>query len=133
MKRVLFVLQLLLLMGVYSNAQKIAFDSKYVQVGVMSNEWPSCMANNPNLRNLGTFKGEIFDERKIGKQILDILFERDAKGLHSDRLENQALQNTTVEEIEVAMKDVSAEGQDILKREIAHQLLKNNYIIKFGG
>lgn len=133
MKRVLFVLQLLLLMGVCSNAQKLAFDSKYVKVGVMSNEWPSCMANNPNLRKLGTFKGESFDENKIGKEILDILYERDANGsLHRDKMESQALQNVTLDEQEVAKKDESAEDKkDILRREISHQFLMNNYIIKF--
>lgn len=131
MKRIYLVFQFLLLMGTISYAQKPSFDSKYIKVGVMSNEWPSCMANNPNLRNLGTLQGATIDQNRIGKQVLDILFQRDGNGLHMDRLYEDALQNTTVEELEVALRDASAESKNVLKREIAHQLLKNNYIVIF--
>lgn len=131
MKRLFLILQFVLFVGTISYAQKQFFDSKYVKVGVMSNEWPSCMASNPNLRNLGTLQGVDIDQNHIGKQVLDILFQRDATGLHMDRLYEDALQNTTVEELEVALKDASAESKDVLKREIAHQLLKNNYIVIF--
>ena len=131
MKRIYLFYTLLLLCNIAANSQKLAFDAKYVKVGVMSNEWPSCMANNPNIRSLGQLESTSFDEEQIGKQILDILFQRDNEGLHMDRLYAQALQNTTVEEIEVAIKDASAETKDILKREVAHQLLKNNYIVVF--
>lgn len=131
MKRIYLVFQFLLFMGTITYAQKLSFDSKYIKVGVMSNEWPSCMANNPNLRNLGTLQGTTFDQDRIGKQVLDILFQRDGSGLHMDRLYEDALQNTTVEELEVALWDASAESKDVLKREIAHQLLKNNYIVIF--
>lgn len=99
MKRIYLVFQFLLLMGTISYAQKPSFDSKYIKVGVMSNEWPSCMANNPNLRNLGTLQGATIDQNRIGKQVLDILFQRDGNGLHMDRLYEDALQNTTVEEL----------------------------------
>ena len=71
------------------------------------------------------------DQNRIEKQVLDILFQRDGSGLHMDRLYEDALQNTTVEELEVALRDASAESNDVLKREVAHQLLKNNYIIIF--
>lgn len=131
MKRIYLVFQFLLFMGTITYAQKLSFDSKYIKVGVMSNEWPSCMANNPNLRNLGTLQGTTFDQNRIGKQVLDILFQRDGSELHMDRLYEEALQNTTVEELEVALWDASAESKDVLKREIAHQLLKNNYIVIF--
>ena len=131
MKRIYLFYTLLLLCNIAANSQKLVFDAKYVKVGVMSNEWPSCMANNPNLRDLGRLQGESFDQDRIGKQVLDLLFQRDTNGLHMDRLYDEALQNTTVEELEVALKDVSAEAKDVLKREIAHQLLKNNYIITF--
>ncbi len=131
MKRIYLVFQFLLFIGTITYAQKLSFDSKYIKVGVMSNEWPSCMANNPNLRNLGTLQGTTFDQNRIGKQVLDILFQRDGNGLHMDRLYEEALQNTTVEELEVALWDASAESKDVLKREIAHQLLKNNYIVIF--
>lgn len=132
MKRLYLLLQFLLLVSVCSYAQHLSFDSKYVKVGVMSNEWPDDLARNPNLRNLGTLPGSTFDESHIGKQILDILFQRDANGLHMDRLYDEALQNTTIEELEVALKDESAETKDILKREVANQLLKNNYIVIFS-
>jgi len=131
MKRIYLFYTLLLLCNIAANSQKLAFDAKYVKVGVMSNEWPSCMANNPNLRDLGRLQGESFDQDRIGKQVLDLLFQRDTNGLHMDKLYEQALQNTTIEELEVALKDASAEVQDILKREVALQLLKNNYIIVF--
>ena len=132
MKRLYVVLQCLLFVGIYSYSQQhFSFDSKYVKVGVMSNEWPSCLAKNPNLRNLGTLSGISFDRNRIGKQFLDSLFQRDANGLHMDRLYEEALKNTTVEEIEVALKDASAEAKDVLKRQVAHQLLKNNYIVTF--
>lgn len=131
MKRIYLFYTLLLLCNIAANSQKLVFDAKYVKVGVMSNEWPSCMANNPNLRDLGRLQGESFDQDRIGKQVLDLLFQRDTNGLHMDKLYEQALQNTTIEELEVAQKDASAEVQDILKREVAHQLLKNNYIIVF--
>ena len=125
MKRLYIVLQCLLFVGICSYAQHLSFDSKYVKVGVMSSEWPSCFVNNPNLRNLGTLQGNSFDQNHIGKQVLDLLFQRDASGLHMDKLYDEALQNTTVEELEVALKDASAEAKDVLKRQVAHQLLKN--------
>ena len=85
MKRLYVVLQCLLFVGIYSYSQQhFSFDSKYVKVGVMSNEWPSCLAENPNLRNLGTLSGISFDRNRIGKQVLDLLFQRDANGLHME-------------------------------------------------
>ena len=132
MKKKLIVLHLVLFMSICCYAQKITFDSKYVKVGVLSNEWPSCMANNPNIRNLGNLNGNTFDQSQIGKQILDKLLLRDASGLHMDKLYEQALQNTTIEEYEAALMDPSAEVKDHLKREVAHQLLKNNYVIIFS-
>ena len=132
MKKKLIVLHLVLLMSIFCYAQEITFDSKYVKVGVLSNEWPTCLANNPNIRNLGAMRGSTFDQNQIGKQILDKLLLRDARGLHMDKLYEQALQNTTIEELEVALKDPSAEVKEHLKREVAHQLLKNNYIIIFS-
>ena len=132
MKRLHLLLQFLLFVNVWSYAQHLSFDSKYVKVGVMSNEWGlPCLSENPNLRSLKISHRAFFDENHIGKQVLDILFQRDGSGLHMDRLYEDALQNTTIEELEVALKDESAETKDILKREVAHQLLKNNYIVTF--
>lgn len=130
MKR-LYVLALLTIVGVMSYSQKLSFDSKYVKVGVVSNEWPSCMANNPNLRKIASLPGSSIDEERIGKQVLDVLFQRDASGLHMDRLYEEALQNTTIEELEAALLDASAEAKDVLKKEVGVQLLKNNYIVIF--
>lgn len=136
MKRFCITLQLVLLLGMSCFAQRVTFDSKYVKVGVMSNKWTNSLRENPNIRQLGDITSVPNSEsglnaEDIGKKVLDILFQRDATGLHMDRLYEQALQNTTVEEIEVALKDISAETKDILKREVAHQLLKNNYIVLF--
>ena len=71
------------------------------------------------------------NEQNVGKRVLDILFQRDNEGLHMDRLYDQALQNTTIEEIEVAIQDASAETKDVLKKEISRQILKNNYVVVF--
>lgn len=141
MKRENFVLMFLLCISLYTYAQNLSFDEKYVKVGVFTNEWPKIWINNPNLRNLGTLiisnsgtPRQIearLNEQNIGKRVLDILFQRDSEGLHMDRLYNQALQNTTIEEIEVAMQDASSETRNILKRDISRQILKNNYIIIF--
>ena len=136
MKKVNVILCFVLFFNVWVYAQKIAFDSKYVTVGVISNEWPSVLNNDPNIRRIGNLPIGNTDERslvdsKIGKKVLDLLLQRDKDGLHMDRLYEQALQNTTIEEVEIALKDISAESKDVLKREIAHQLLKNNYIIVF--
>ena len=131
MKKSILLLTLLLAYSVSANSQKLTFDSKYVKVGVMSNERTSCMTNNPNIRVIGNLRSSYFNKENIGKEVLDSLFMRDSQGLHMDKLYEQALQNTTIEELEVALKDASAEVQDILKREVAHQLLKNNYIIVF--
>lgn len=144
MKKTFVTFQIILFLSICAYAQKVTFDYKYVTVGVYSNciEWPKTMRNDNNFRYLGTSLPQ-YDIREnknveaelnnsgIGKKILDILLERDYSGLHMDRLYEQALRNTTIEEWEVAIKDVSAETKDILKREVAHQLLKNNYIVVF--
>ena len=137
MKRAYLLLTLLLLSSIAANSQKITFDAKYVTVGVMSNEWPWALKNNPNIRQIGELSIGNTNERglnesKVGKKVLDLLLQRDQNGLHMDKLYEQALQNTTIEEVEIAFKDISAESKDVLKREIAHQLLKNNYIIVFN-
>ncbi len=144
MKRILITFQIVFFLSICTFAQKVTFDYKYVTVGVYGNcnSWPKTMQNSNNFRYLGTSLPQ-YDIRKnkdveaelnsnrVGKKILDILLERDYSGLHMDRLYEQALRNTTIEEWEVAVKDVSAETKDILKREVAHQLLKNNYIVVF--
>ena len=144
MRKLLLTIQIVLFLGIGVYAQKVSFDYKYVTVGVYGNRssWPAAMRNDNNYRYLGTSLPSYdsknwyeiendLNNRHIGKEILDILLERDNTGLHMDKLYEQALQNTTVEEFEVAIKDVSAETIDILKREIAHQLLKNNYVVVF--
>lgn len=141
MRRLRIIVLLLLGISSYANAQKLSFDEKYIKVGVFTNEWPQLWINDPNLRNLGTLyvpdngtpqqMEAYLNERNVGKHVLDILFQRDSKGLHMNSLYNQALQNTTIEEIEVAMQDASAETKDVLKREISRQILKNNYVVIF--
>lgn len=145
MRKLLLIIHTILFLSISVYAQKISFDYKYVTVGVYGNRssWPAAMQNSNNFRYLGTSLPSYdanktyqeiekdLNDKRMGKKILDILLERDYSGLHMDRLYDQALRNTTLEEIEVAIKDVSAETKDILKREIAHQLLKNNYIVVF--
>lgn len=139
MKKKYIILLLFFWAGIYANAQKLSFDSKYVKVGVMTNEWTNQLLNNPNIRNLGSLSysysedGVVMAKRLtdagIGKKALDKLFQRSGFNLHMEDLYATALQNTIIEEIEVALQDASAETNDVLKKEIAVQLLKNNYIV----
>lgn len=141
MRKLRIILLLLLGINLYVNAQELSFDEKYIKVGVLTNEWPTLWRNDPNLRKLGTLPiysngtpqqiETRLNEQNVGKRVLDILFQRDSEGLHMDRLYNQALQNTTIEEIEVAIQDASAETKDVLKKDISRQILKNNYVVVF--
>lgn len=145
MKKLQLILLILIGASIYANAQKLSFDAKYITVGVTSNEWPDQLYNNPNLRHLGKLPfsyinkdkvdaGEIvkhLNDENIGRTVLDRLFQRDSQGLYVNELYNQALQNTIIEELEVALHDASAEKKDVLKKEISRQLLKNNYIVIF--
>lgn len=139
MKRLLVILFLSLGVSIYSYSQKLSFDAKYIKVGVVSNDWSRQLSDNPNIRNLGnigysysengTEIAKRMSEAGVGRLVLDRLFQRDGAGLHVEHLYETALQNTIFEEIEVALQDASAEVQDVLKRDIAKQLLKNNYIV----
>lgn len=144
---------LLLLTATGAQAQKLSIDSKYIKVGVVvagSGVDEAAFAGDPNIRYLGetelpfTLTTDTKSERSkaamrtvahrlteagLGKQTLDMLLHRDAAGLHIDRLYDEALGNTTIEEISEASLDVSAETKDVLKREIARQLMKNNFIL----
>lgn len=139
MKRLLVILFLSLGVSTYSYSQKLSFDAKYIKVGVVSNDWSRELSDNPNIRNLGNIDysysengteiAKRMSEAGVGRLVLDRLFQRDGGGLHIEHLYETALQNTIFEEIEVALQDASAEVQDVLKRDIAKQLLKNNYIV----
>ncbi len=132
---------------VTTNAQKLSFDAKYIKVGVASN---TGFVQNQNTRNIDL--GGILDkynnsikkkkervsheineqrlnEDKVGKLVLDKLLQRTSHSLNIDALYDEALHNTTVEEIEAAILDISADYKDVLKKEIAIQLLKNNYVV----
>lgn len=140
-----FLLLLLLLTAVEAYAQRKAYDSKYIKVGVLTNEinWFSNTSNT--IRLLGSVSNNyVYGEMNeaqcisaaaamttdgIGKEVLDRLLQRDAYGLHMDRLYEDALNNTTVEEVNEAELDMSAETKDVLKKEISRQLMKNNYIV----
>ncbi len=115
-----------------------AFDAKYVKVGVVTNEWNHALADDPNIRNIGTLPnlGKSTTETQLnqmnaGKAILDMLLCRDSQGLHMDVLYSQALSNTILEEEEIASLDASAGKDEVLKREISRQLMKSNYILIF--
>lgn len=125
-------------------AQKIAFDAKYIKVGVVTNISLPQIENNANIRNLGQINyqniyekkvdGNIIadklNQEKVGKIVLDRLLKRDSHGhLDMNGLYEEALKNTTLQETEVAMQDFSAEAKDVLKKEISYQLMKNNYVI----
>ncbi len=143
MKKQLFIV-LLLFIYIHASAQKISFDAKYIKVGVVSNISLSSIENNDNIRNLGKINyrctsdkkidGRIIAARlnrnKIGKIVLNRLLNRDSYGhLDMTKLYNEALKNITIQEQEVAIQDFSAEENDVLKKEISYQLLKNNYVI----
>ena len=146
-----FLLSFLLLFAVEASAQRLSFDSKYIKVGVIDNGVydMTVFQADPNIRYLGSvnapFKENIdgsrasmeaaartLTEAGAGKQVLDLLLQRDAEGLHFDRLYAEALTNTTVEEVNEAKLDISAETKDVLKKEISRQLLKNNFIVLFS-
>ena len=153
MKIIHVLFAFLLLAATGARAQKLSFDSKYIKVGVVvagSGVDEAAFADDPNIRCLGEaelpFKlttdrksersetamqavARRLTEAGLGKQTLDMLLHRDAAGLHIDRLYDEALGNTTIEEISEASFDVSAETKDVLKREIARQLMKNNFIV----
>lgn len=148
MRTKLIILALLLLQAVRTTAQKTFFDSKYVKVGVVCNKdkiTPS-FSNNSNIRYLGNVNipfeikngtnmkstAQKLTENGIGKQVLDLLLQRDANGLHLDRLYAEALGNTTIEEINEASLDISAETKDVLKKEISRQLMKKNFIVMYS-
>lgn len=144
---------LLLLTATGAQAQKLSFDSKYIKVGVVvagTAVSETAFTGDPNIRYLGqtelpfTLVTDKKSERSkaamqavarrlaeagLGKKTLDRILERDAAGLHIDRLYDEALSNTTIEETAEASLDVSAETKDVLKREIARQLMKNNFIV----
>ena len=124
----------------------MSFDSKYIKVGVIDNGVydMTVFQADPNIRYLGSvnapFKENIdgsrasmeaaartLTEAGAGKQVLDLLLLRDAEGLHFDRLYAEALTNTTVEEVNEAKLDISAETKDVLKKEISRQLLKKQF------
>lgn len=143
MKKHLFIL-LALFLSICANAQKLSFDAKYIKVGVVSNKTLSPITDNANIRNLGyvnyryvsnkKIDGNVIADKlnkdKVGKTVLNRLLKRDSYGrLDMTNLYEEALKNTTLQEMEVAMQDFSAEAKDVLKKEISYQLLKNNYII----
>lgn len=111
---------------VVTYADNLVFDYKYVKVGVISNDWDNQLGNNPNIRYLGTTD----DPESCGKMALDRLLCRDMQGgLHIEELWETALNNTVLEEEEIAEIDASAEKNDVLKKDISRQLLKNNYVV----
>lgn len=136
---------LLLPLAIEAHAQRMAFDSKYVKVGVMSNHINYFSSSSNTIRFLGgladsyTIKGKSRSDfesmakemtaKGEGKDVLDRLLQRDNEGLHMDKLYEEALKNTTVEEVNEAELDMSAETKDVLKKEISRQLMKNNFIV----
>lgn len=143
MNKLSFIL-IFLTLSLCMQAQKIAFDAKYIKVGVVTNTSLPQIENNANIRNLGQINyqniyekkvdGNIIadklNQEKVGKIVLDRLLKRDSHGhLDMNGLYEEALKNTTLQETEVAMQDFSAEAKDVLKKEISYQLMKNNYVI----
>lgn len=106
-------------------ADNVVFDSKYLKVGVFSNDWDNQLGNNPNIQNLGITANPDL----CGKMALDYLLCRDSAGLHMEKLWRMALNSTMLEEEEIAEVDASAEKKEVLKRDISRQLLKNNYVV----
>lgn len=130
---------LFMVLSLSVKAQELPFDAKYVKIGYMSSSSVTVLKNNNNFRQIGKVDfgwgknpkemATAMTNEGVGKQALDLLFQRDQKGLHIDQLYETALDNVTIEEMEVAINDASAEAKDVLKKRVARQLLKNNYII----
>lgn len=128
MKRNLIYILLILIPSVVLGNKNVIIDAKYIPIGIVSTDWNNQLGEDPNIRRLGTIS-ESFNRDTIGKYVLDLLLQKDEKGLHMDRLYEQALQNTILEEEEIANLDISAEKEAILKKEVANQLLKSNYVV----
>ena len=146
MKRLFFML-VALCATIVLNAQKLHIDAKYIKVGVASN---STLIQDDNKRvldlndvmkdfdhevlkkkDLITWKDNLhrINQKHVGKKVLDLLLSRQGSSLNIDNIYMQALDNTTIEDIEEAVLDISGDSKDILKKEIGNLLLKNNYIV----
>lgn len=124
----LFIFLSFLSLNVFPIQGKVLYDQKALTVGVLSNESYPQFSDNHNIRFLGKFPSE---ELLIngGQITLDKLF-----NLNSPSIENlyrQAFKESTKEEFEIAIKDISADPKTILESEGAIQLIKNNYIVLF--
>lgn len=115
-----------------SYASKIVFDQKYVSVGVFTNSGLPQFTKNANMRLYGgaDFYSAISGDKSARNDLLKELFScRNTGKPNIEPLYRQALAETTQEEVEIAVKDVSAEPEAVLKNDIVRQLLKNNYIV----
>ena len=104
-------------------ATKIAYDQKYVTVGVFTNSELPQFTRNSNIRFYG-------NQKSTGNEYLKQLFNYSNGKPCFEYLAKQALLETTTEEVEIATQDVSAETQAILENDIVRQLLKNNYVVE---
>lgn len=143
-RRYFSLLAILLSSYLAANADGSSIDSKFVKVGYVSN-FKLTNSDNSHIRNLGSINelsssydfqnsstaqiADLLNSQGIGKKVLDLLLQRDAQGLHIEELYNIALSNVTLSEDERASLDKSADKQDVLKKTIVRQILKNNYII----
>lgn len=144
-KRVSF-LMLLLAAVATGAANESPIDSKYVKVGYVSNvaipesdnSYLHCLgiingfSSSYDLKNISATERSLNTQR-LGKRVLDILFQRTPQGLQIDNLYNIALSNVAMAEDERANLDISANKQDVLKKIIVRQILKNNYVILVEG
>lgn len=130
------IILLFVLLSVFavSEAKESELDSKYVRVGYVSNTHIG-NSDNSYVYNIGKIDGLCFatdaqlNAQDIGKKVLNILLQRDASGLHIDKLYRLALSNVALAEDERAVLDASADKRDVLKKLIVRQILSNNYII----
>lgn len=144
MKNLKFKLLLLFIFfSTYSFGQELEFDSKFFPVGYAANAECDGLIQNRHLRPIHLPKLYMFSysygkEHEVaqkltsegyGKQVLDALLQRDESGLHIEGLYSQALKYVSTDEKDIAAHDQSAETTDVLKKDIAKQLLQNNYII----
>ncbi len=105
---------------------RVLYDQKYVTPGVLSNVSITELTDNPNIRFLGTYpETQLSSEAgRLALHKLINLNNPDVKALYQ-----QALKESTVEEREIAEKNITATPELILQQEGAMQLLKNNYVV----
>lgn len=129
----LAMLLIFLALVTVGRSKNVTFDQKYVTTGVFTNLYlPAFQSPNIRYYNQSNLSNHdlLNSQSNIGNVFLRRIFNCTNGGHPTiDGLYEQALQEVTQEEREIASKDVSSETSNILKNDIVRQILKNNYVV----